>query len=364
LEVDRRLEITNCFPALDDPAENEGYQLEMMRALRKVNAEVNTVGWYQSAFSGSFLNQGVIKAQYDYQLKIPNSVVVVYDPFRTTGGRLALKAYRLSQRFMRLYAKADFSNERFVKVRCDSRNIFEEVTIKVHNSHLVHGFLYELREAKSMSSHLERLVAAPQSSLEKSLSLLSVAIDEYAGEQSKYQYQQRQLVRHKAAMQLKRSQQNEKRLKDGMRLLPEEEIPLQDMPSRLETFLLSKQISELSQGMISQAMQGFSKYYIIEAIHKRKPSTSPAFSSISSASSSATASSSASSSSASSSSASSSSASSSSSARSLSPLLTTPSIPVPTPPAMAPAEQLAAQLSDVPEVRPKTKSKPKSKARQ
>jgi len=28
--------------------------------------------------------------------------------------------------------------------------ILEEVPIKVHNSHLVHGFLYEVREAKTM----------------------------------------------------------------------------------------------------------------------------------------------------------------------------------------------------------------------
>jgi hypothetical protein len=28
--------------------------------------------------------------------------------------------------------------------------IFEEIPIKVHNSHLVHGFLYELREQKAM----------------------------------------------------------------------------------------------------------------------------------------------------------------------------------------------------------------------
>lgn len=32
----------------------------------------------------------------------------------------------------------------------ETDEIFEEVRIKVHNAHLVHGFLYELREKKEM----------------------------------------------------------------------------------------------------------------------------------------------------------------------------------------------------------------------
>mgnify|MGYP001810755843 CR=1 FL=1 len=32
----------------------ESYQLEMMRCLRDVNADNNTVGWYQSTISGSY----------------------------------------------------------------------------------------------------------------------------------------------------------------------------------------------------------------------------------------------------------------------------------------------------------------------
>lgn len=48
-----------------------------------------------------------------------------------SGGRLALKAYRLSSRFMRVYQKSDFSSEAFSKGKVDSRNVFEEVAIKV-----------------------------------------------------------------------------------------------------------------------------------------------------------------------------------------------------------------------------------------
>jgi hypothetical protein len=33
------------------------YQFEMMRCLRDVNIDSNTVGWYQSTFLGSYLTQ-------------------------------------------------------------------------------------------------------------------------------------------------------------------------------------------------------------------------------------------------------------------------------------------------------------------
>ena len=62
------------------------YQVDMMKNLRIVNVDHNAVGWYQSALLESFINQSMIESQYSYQKEIPNSVVVVYDPFSTTKG--------------------------------------------------------------------------------------------------------------------------------------------------------------------------------------------------------------------------------------------------------------------------------------
>ncbi|MCL7028744.1 hypothetical protein MKW94_029264 [Papaver nudicaule] len=60
LDVGSVLEVTNCFPfpirEEDEEIEADGanYQLEMMRCLREVNVDNNTVGWYQSTLLGSF----------------------------------------------------------------------------------------------------------------------------------------------------------------------------------------------------------------------------------------------------------------------------------------------------------------------
>ena len=107
------VEVTNCFPRPDDDDESSGssahYQLEMMKRLREVNADTNTVGWYRSAYLGSVFNESMIDSQIAYQVKIEKSVVLVYDPLQSaTLGGLALKAYRLTEEFMK-----EFSNRRF-----------------------------------------------------------------------------------------------------------------------------------------------------------------------------------------------------------------------------------------------------------
>lgn len=98
----------------------------MMKCLRTINVDNNTVGWYQSSIMGSYLTQvravGLplpwphiacaqynIEAQYTYQKAIPTSVMLVYDPYRTSGGHLQLRAYRLTAAFMKLYAEGKFT---------------------------------------------------------------------------------------------------------------------------------------------------------------------------------------------------------------------------------------------------------------
>ena len=52
----------------DDSAE---YQVEMMRCLREVNVDNNTVGWYQSTYFSSFIDDVCIETQYNYQACAP-----------------------------------------------------------------------------------------------------------------------------------------------------------------------------------------------------------------------------------------------------------------------------------------------------
>ena len=115
------VEVTNCFPLPHNQGDDEGadssdgnYQLEMMKSLREVNADSNAVGWYQSCYLGSILNELVIEAQYNYQNTIKKSFVLTYDPLQSaTQGTLALKALRLTDGFMELYKTQSFTQKRY-----------------------------------------------------------------------------------------------------------------------------------------------------------------------------------------------------------------------------------------------------------
>ena len=78
----------------------------MMKCLRDVNADVNTVGWYQSTLLESYLTRSTIDMLFNYQKEFAKKYVcIVYDPSRTTQGNISLKAFRLTQRFFNLYSE-------------------------------------------------------------------------------------------------------------------------------------------------------------------------------------------------------------------------------------------------------------------
>lgn len=111
LDVGTTLEVTNSFPfpgRYDEQEEETDevgaeYQRDMMRCLREVNVDNNAVGWYTSTYLGTFLSEGMIETQYNYQSTIKKCVVIVFDPLKTSQGLLSFEAYRLTQPFMELY---------------------------------------------------------------------------------------------------------------------------------------------------------------------------------------------------------------------------------------------------------------------
>lgn len=69
-------------------AEEDGasYQLDMMRCLREVNADNNTVGWYQSTSLGAFQTAELADTFAAYASTIRRAVCIVVDPDAARGG--------------------------------------------------------------------------------------------------------------------------------------------------------------------------------------------------------------------------------------------------------------------------------------
>lgn len=263
LDVDGVMEVTNCFPELDDTGSQSMTDLLINS---HGNIDKNKCGWYQSRFSSPPFNQFLVKGQHDWQKTLPNRLVLVYDPSRTSKGQLGIVAYRLTDQFMELSATGDFSYTNFAKSSVDSSNIFEEIPIKIHNSHLVHGFLYELREQRSMSCYSDRLSFDPFTPIEQDLTFLSQRIDEYEHEQHRFHSGLRDATRKKAEMVKRRAAENEKRQAEGKEPLSMEEETA--LPSRQNSYLIANQISQGAQEVINAARCGFNKLYLLQGLHE------------------------------------------------------------------------------------------------
>jgi translation initiation factor 3 subunit H len=312
LDVQGRLEVTGCFamptasPTLpvmqrphwhkqshhhdvdqtDDEAaalrDDIDYQLQMMKLLREVNVDSNSVGWYQSLSTdgsdqlqpstastsqdGNLLQSNststwssIIATQYDYQCNIPNSVCIVYDPFRTQAtGQLAIRAYRLTDAFMQLYGSGDLTREAFAKsatTKSDNELMFEEIPIKLHNSHLVHAFLYEVRMMQDGRdpAAVDRLSMGQHDTIAHDLSTLGDHIHDYAQEQGRYQFYQRTMARHQAAGGA-----------SGGRNVP-------TAPSRLDTFLVSHQMRLLCEQINQQNSAAYTRYFVSQGLNVKPP---------------------------------------------------------------------------------------------
>ncbi|KAH0638289.1 hypothetical protein KY289_038204 [Solanum tuberosum] len=282
LDVGSVLEVTNCFPfpvrEEDEEIEAEGanYQLEMMRCLREVNVDNNTVGWYQSTLFGSYQTVELIETFMNYQENIKRCVCIIYDPSRSNQGVLALKALKLSDSFMELYKSNNFTGEKLREKNLSWVDIFEEIPIKVSNSALISAFMTELEPDTPVTQcDYERLQLSTNPYLERNVEFLIECMDDLSMEQQKFQFYYRNLSRQQAQQQAwlqKRRTENMARKAAGEELLPEEDPsnpvfkPLPE-PSRLDSFLITNQISNYCNQINGVAGQSLSRLHLMKALH-------------------------------------------------------------------------------------------------
>ena len=132
------------------------YQMEMMKLLRDVNIDSNCVGWYQSMYLGTVATSEVVSYQYNYQMSeelSENSIVLAYDAVQSTNGNLVVKAFRLSDEYIK--AKRNKVNK-FMK----PDDILEELPIRIKNGGLISAFLRDVSDASEVSTHFNHLSSA------------------------------------------------------------------------------------------------------------------------------------------------------------------------------------------------------------
>ncbi len=275
VDVNETLEITHSFAMPDtEDGENDGdFALEMMSNLREVNVDTYNAGFYQSAYMNEFFTRDQIQKQYEYQLENPNRVCIVFDPFKSRQGRLSLRALRLTAQFMQLYRTGKLTAKQFTQFRVDSTTIFEEMPIKVRNSHLVHAFLYDIRDSRKMDCSTDRLALTSNDTVERVMSMIGGpegAFQELLNEQNQYQFNARRLAAAKADLQRQIEAVEDDNIRN--RALGKELKPLPDAsslkvsePSRLETFVASAKVDAYCRDLTDLATQTYVKQAMLRA---------------------------------------------------------------------------------------------------
>nr|CAG4640881.1 EOG090X06SH [Eulimnadia texana] len=275
---DTRLEVTNCFPFpknLEENFDEEDYQMEMMRHLRKINVDHLHVGWYQSTQNGAFLSTQFLESQFTYQTSIEESVVLIYDPIKTRRGFLHLKAYRLTPQAVALFKENDFNAETIKSLHLSFENLYQEIRVVIHNSNLQNVLLSELNELVPEYEGSQYLDLGTASVLEKQLGSLADNIDELLQDTNKFNIYQRQVIKQgqdKQKYQQKRALENSARQARGEPPLPDEDLnklfkPI-PVPPRLDPMVLSAQVAVHCQQISVFCSQALGKLFLSDALQQ------------------------------------------------------------------------------------------------
>jgi translation initiation factor 3 subunit H len=227
----------------------------MLQHFHDTNIDDNIVGWYQTTYLESYLNETVIEGQYHYQLDFGKKCIcILFDPLKTNNGVLGVKAIRLKDSFMDLLTKVykeqhsdrlQITQEFLAKMKIVASDMIEEIPVKITNAKLVEAFLYELEEGLELEKEgdFDALTLNIDTSLERNLESLLECVDDLTTEQNKFLYYQRRLA------QQKKKQKSE------------EDVSLKQIqqPERLESLMITNQINNYCKDIESLFAQSITK---------------------------------------------------------------------------------------------------------
>jgi len=273
------LEVTDCFPfpgpeEEQDEAAGANYQLDMMRCLREVNVDNNTIGWYQSSVMGAFQTMEMIETFVSYHDSIKKCICLVYDPQKSTRGYVAVRAVRLRDSFIDLFKEQKLTGKDLRDAGINWKEVFQEIPIKVHNSSLAQALIADADpDSGATAADLERLSLASTAYSTKAMTSLIECIDDLLGEQQKVSMYHKNFARQQqqaAAWLAKRKQENAARRAAGEEPLPEEDPSFRPIPepSMLEQYLVTNQIAGYCEQVGAAAERGMGSLYLMQGLQK------------------------------------------------------------------------------------------------
>lgn len=292
LDIGGKLEVTSSFMVPlweDDKEEDPDYEVKMLQALREVQVDNISVGWYTSTFLNQHLDLPdsrladvmpfLVSTQFSWQSDFPNSVVIIYDHLASLNGNLGLKALRLTPTFMEMFKSKEqtFTREKLSESNFSFNNIFEELPIRVTTSGLQSALLHQFESDESFSNQYRALDLGADDFLQKNLEVMLACISDLQIRQNTYQTWQKGISRLEAQQQQflqKRRADNNTRSAKGQPLLSENikdlEIeapaifkkPPEPWRAGLESLLVSERIWEHCVQISHYSGQALTKQFL------------------------------------------------------------------------------------------------------
>lgn len=249
LDQENTARVSNCFAfqrketmeesaPLKEKADFMEYQYGMLRALSEIRVEANAVGWYESTHYGNFLTEAFIENAYLFQKEVPNSVVVVYNPYMQKLGKCGFQAFRLTDKAMQVREENQTANEDDTFAGLSSDEILEEVEILCRMNVFTETMLLQLGKEGEDFAGLDMKDSTDGQG--RTLSLLLDSLDEFSAHQRDLSMFERQ----SRAMKEKQSKQ-------------------QRVPKSGDTVSLARQVVEHSRSLTSQQQDYLAKLHLL-----------------------------------------------------------------------------------------------------
>lgn len=278
--------VAAALPSGSDDAASDAH-VAMLKALQRLALHANVAGFYQSFPLGDFFNYAFIDNLYNYQKAFPWAVAIVYDPTKTAMGNLGLRALRLTDRFMSIYASDKKFNWSTVEaLNFAPSHIFQYIPVHIKTSHLLSSFLAQLeadlvypvadsfsaalldtpastfsntqlQPTYSLDPNLDTLDLPDESFLEKQLEYISDCIEDYETELRRYNGWQKLLQRETQRLKYRGA---------DIENHPQIQKILSNEPSKLESLLIMNQIQSYAEEVERFAGPALTKMYLVKGV--------------------------------------------------------------------------------------------------
>jgi translation initiation factor 3 subunit H len=284
MERNTTLEVTHTFPTPNaetrdngedgtlnitvDPVNSVKYQKDMLKHLRDVNVDNNSMGFYRSSQGlGGFIDKQFVEDMIEYYRAIRHSFVLVFDPWFSQKGSLKLKAYRLREEFYRVYETQSFTQATFDSL--GQSTILEEIPIVITNSPLANVFLWDLKDdfdEETVDCDFQRLNLSANDSLEQQLTFMSSCVSSLVEEQQNIAIQQKRINGKKRELARKKAEQEARQAANLSTIIkPDEAIR---PPNRLQNLLVSSQINNYCQQINAFTDDSFTRLFLASSVQK------------------------------------------------------------------------------------------------